>query len=385
MRLAMPLILLLSLVPLLGAQTTRPGGEKPREEAASSPEALVEKLGSPDYETRSAATEALRALGEKARAALEKGVTSDNLERRTRSRNLLDALDVAGKRGGNGDGEQTLRPLDRRRLREDLPRVRSGRRSQSELLDDLERRLEAMDRLLNGKTRRDSDPALNPFEELLRDWNVRVDGGTTETTTSMVRNGERLTFRRRSDGSVSLEIVRKDEENGRRVKKTLEAKSLEDFKTRFPQVYKDYRDSGIFTSPVQSFSFRFGPFGENAPGGNRPPLPRRVPLRPARTLGVVVNPVPEVLRAHLQIPREAVLIEDVLRGSAAEKAGLKRYDVLLSVNGESMGSALALRRFMSTVGPGKPLRIRILRHGKPLDLEGVAPGRAPTPESPRGK
>ena len=49
-------------------------------------------------------------------------------------------------------------------------------------------------------------------------------------------------------------------------------------------------------------------------------------------LGILLADVPEALRAHLGVD-DGAMAQDVLPGSPAEKAGLRRFDVLLAVDG----------------------------------------------------
>jgi len=49
-------------------------------------------------------------------------------------------------------------------------------------------------------------------------------------------------------------------------------------------------------------------------------------------LGVRLGPIPEALAAHLKDARGAI-VDDVVQGSPAEKAGLKRFDMIVAVGG----------------------------------------------------
>ena len=59
---------------------------------------------------------------------------------------------------------------------------------------------------------------------------------------------------------------------------------------------------------------------------------------PAYWLGIQGQPLDSaVLRTHLQLADEVgVVVEDVVKDSPAEKAGLRRHDVLIDVNGEQI-------------------------------------------------
>jgi S1-C subfamily serine protease len=63
-----------------------------------------------------------------------------------------------------------------------------------------------------------------------------------------------------------------------------------------------------------------------------------------------------------------VVIEDVLPDSAAEKAGLKDGDVIVSIDGNKVESERDIRRTLRDLENPKPLAIGILRDGKPLNI-----------------
>jgi serine protease Do len=82
-------------------------------------------------------------------------------------------------------------------------------------------------------------------------------------------------------------------------------------------------------------------------------------------LGVAMQDLtPELAQTlGLRDPRGA-LITDVLTGSPAEKAGLKRDDVIRKFNGRPVEDILALRSRVADVDPGTKIELTILRAGK---------------------
>lgn len=63
-----------------------------------------------------------------------------------------------------------------------------------------------------------------------------------------------------------------------------------------------------------------------------------------------------------------VLVSDVRKGSAAEKAGFKRTDVITAINGEKIEDLNVLRNKVAGTLPGTEIRVTVLRDGSPQDL-----------------
>lgn len=84
-------------------------------------------------------------------------------------------------------------------------------------------------------------------------------------------------------------------------------------------------------------------------------------------LGVAVQDHPAAMPATLQagIPPGA-MVADVVQGSAAAKAGLRRGDVIIAVSGKPVVSAAQLRNRVGLVRLGETLEIEFLRNGTRL-------------------
>jgi Do/DeqQ family serine protease len=63
-----------------------------------------------------------------------------------------------------------------------------------------------------------------------------------------------------------------------------------------------------------------------------------------------------------------VLVSDVRKGSAAEKAGFKRTDVITAINGEKIEDSNVLRNKVAGTLPGTEIRVTVLRDGSPQEL-----------------
>jgi len=66
-----------------------------------------------------------------------------------------------------------------------------------------------------------------------------------------------------------------------------------------------------------------------------------------------------------------VLVSNVRPGSAAEKAGVQRGDIITAVNGEKIDDGNVLRNKIAGTLPGTEVKLSILRNGNTVDLTAV--------------
>ena len=94
-------------------------------------------------------------------------------------------------------------------------------------------------------------------------------------------------------------------------------------------------------------------------------------------LGVAVRPMtPDAAEsAGLKDPK-GVVIESVVEGSPAEKAGVQKGDVIVAVNEQPVAAPQELTRRIVGTSPGTRVELSIVRKGRPLKL-GVELGRLP--------
>ncbi len=86
-------------------------------------------------------------------------------------------------------------------------------------------------------------------------------------------------------------------------------------------------------------------------------------------LGVnIQNITPETARALDLKDTVGVLVSNVRAGSSAEKAGVKRGDIITAINGEKVEDGNVLRNKVAGTLPGNPIKITILRDGNPQEL-----------------
>ena len=87
-------------------------------------------------------------------------------------------------------------------------------------------------------------------------------------------------------------------------------------------------------------------------------------------LGVSVqNLNKEFIEAFELESEEGVVIGDVLIGEAAEKAGIKRGDVITHVNGEKVKNASSFVSMIRTFSPNTKVKLDIIREKSPLNIE----------------
>ncbi|HTK39090.1 MAG TPA: DegQ family serine endoprotease [Pyrinomonadaceae bacterium] len=86
-------------------------------------------------------------------------------------------------------------------------------------------------------------------------------------------------------------------------------------------------------------------------------------------LGINIQNITEDAAKALELKdTEGVLVSNVRPGSAAEKAGLKRGDVIVAVNGEKIEDSNVLRNKVAGTQPGAEMKLTVLRDGSTEEL-----------------
>jgi serine protease Do len=86
-------------------------------------------------------------------------------------------------------------------------------------------------------------------------------------------------------------------------------------------------------------------------------------------LGIGIQDVDPDLAAAMSLPTaDGVLVSDVEPGGPADKGGLLRGDVIMTVEGKKTNSSTQLRNLIADAGANKKVQLEILRGGKPQSL-----------------
>ena len=86
-------------------------------------------------------------------------------------------------------------------------------------------------------------------------------------------------------------------------------------------------------------------------------------------MGVTIQPVTEDLAHSFGLKQaRGALVNDVIKGSPADKAGIRQGDVITTLNGSEVKDPSHLQRLVAETGIGKTAKISIFRDGKALEL-----------------
>jgi Do/DeqQ family serine protease len=86
-------------------------------------------------------------------------------------------------------------------------------------------------------------------------------------------------------------------------------------------------------------------------------------------MGVTIQPVTEELARSFGLKQaRGALINDVLKGGPAEKAGIRQGDVIVAFNGTEVKDPSHLQRLVAEHGIGKSAKVTVFRDGKTIEL-----------------
>jgi serine protease Do len=85
-------------------------------------------------------------------------------------------------------------------------------------------------------------------------------------------------------------------------------------------------------------------------------------------IGVSIDPPDNSIRAQLDLPaNQGVIINEVVKDSPAEKAGVKKFDIVLELAGKPIDKPETLSAQVQ-INQDKPTTLKLLRAGKPVSL-----------------
>jgi type II secretory pathway component PulC len=145
-----------------------------------------------------------------------------------------------------------------------------------------------------------------------------------------------------------------------------------------------YRLNDQMKEMFKNFNFKdFLPKGIPGLPEDEPPPPKRKKSEPPKAepknaqpkavrpwLGIQPEELPDELRAQLDLPEgEGLLITEVVAGGPAEKAGLKKNDILTKIDGKAVKGEESLAKFMSSAKAGQEATLTILRKSREQSIK----------------
>ncbi len=86
-------------------------------------------------------------------------------------------------------------------------------------------------------------------------------------------------------------------------------------------------------------------------------------------LGVNIQNITDDTAKALELKeKNGVLVSNVKVGSSADKAGVKRGDIITAINGEKIEDSNVLRNKVAGTAPGTSIKLTLLRDGKEMEL-----------------
>ncbi len=85
-------------------------------------------------------------------------------------------------------------------------------------------------------------------------------------------------------------------------------------------------------------------------------------------LGVYLQDINESMAKSLNIQNQGLIIADIIRGGPAEKAGLKKYDVIIGINDTTTENYDKLQQVLKGYEIGATIKLNIIREGSPMSV-----------------
>lgn len=93
-------------------------------------------------------------------------------------------------------------------------------------------------------------------------------------------------------------------------------------------------------------------------------------------LGISMQDITDALKSEKELTTlDGVYVAEVVKGGAADKAGVKAGDVLISIEGEPVKKGSSVQEKINRYRPGDKVSLTVLRKGKELKMEATLIGR----------
>ncbi|HOK76357.1 MAG TPA: PDZ domain-containing protein [Verrucomicrobiota bacterium] len=207
---------------------------------------------------------------------------------------------------------------------------------------------------------------------------IKVHDVLEKLDDQLLCNGEQLTalVRSREPGSkVMIALIRQGKREtvevtlGETESEPPKPAPFEDFGERFRDLGRAFKE----LPELKRFRDWVGPFGEWGPA------------RPSPFLGVQLGPVDPALAAQLGLEEgTGALVNAVVDESPAAKAGIKRHDVIVKIEGDTVRGPGDVVKRISERKNGDKIKLELFRGGKKVEAEAVLTDKAsPSPEPRR--
>ena len=102
-------------------------------------------------------------------------------------------------------------------------------------------------------------------------------------------------------------------------------------------------------------------------------------------MGVTIQPMTEELAQSFGLKQtKGALVNDIIKGSPADKAGIRQGDVITSINGTEVKDPSHLQRLVAEAGIGKAASVGVFRDGASLELKMTVASADTAPKDLRG-
>jgi Do/DeqQ family serine protease len=86
-------------------------------------------------------------------------------------------------------------------------------------------------------------------------------------------------------------------------------------------------------------------------------------------LGIFMQDVDQNIAKHFKLKKpQGVIVTDVVKGSPAEKAGIKSGDLILEIDGREVKNSIQLRAYVQSKKPGDKVKLKVLKDGKEMEI-----------------